>query len=95
MNNIYAKLVGFLPFILIAFYIIFKEAKLKFTTKSEAQKQYIWEAWFVSGVILLLACIFIGTVSAETIFPYHNYVTIASFLNVATCLYYGNKTPKY
>lgn len=75
---------------------LIKEYLLKINTKSKFQQEHIkqtmWEYWFVASCILVLACLFIGTLEGSKNFlPNWPYFMIISSINLAICIYKGLK----
>jgi hypothetical protein len=55
-------------------------------------KQDIWEVWFISSVGISFGLFMIGTLPGSVeVFPTFLWYFIPSIINLAVCLYYGNK----
>lgn len=61
-------------------------------TYNNDPKQTMWETWFVSSVIILMATLFVGTLEgSRIIFPNWDIFAIVVFINFCVSLGYGMK----
>lgn len=61
-------------------------------TNNNDPKQTIWEIWFVTATVILMATIFIGTLEgSRIIFPHWDIFASVAFLNFCIALGYGMK----
>ena len=56
------------------------------------KNQTLWEAWFVSSILIFAMYFFVGTLDGSMdMFPNWLPFFVISFINLITCLYVGSK----